>query len=221
MISKEIFDFLKELKSNNNRGWFNENKTKYQKLKKEWENFVNAFIPEVASIDNSIGVIEPKDCIFRIYRDVRFSKDKSPYKTNFSSFFVKGGKKSGFAGYYIHLEPGSSFIGGGIHMPPGNILKAIRTEIFDFTDEFKQIINNQEFKSYFSELDAEKLKTAPRDFPGDFKDIELLKFKSYTIGKLVSEQEIISNTFPNELKKAFKIMSPFILFLNRAVEHNL
>ncbi len=221
MISKEILDFLKELKKNNNRDWFNDNKPTYNKVRNEWDNFVNAFIPEIAQIDKTIGVLESKDCIFRIYRDVRFSPDKSPYKTHFSSFFVRGGKNSGHAGYYIHLEPGSIFIGGGIHMPPGNILKAIRTEIYNFTDEYKHIIFNKDFKSYFGDLDSEKLKSAPRDFPKDFPDIELLKFKSFTAGRQVSEKELFSETFPTELKKAFKLMSPFILFLNRAIEQNI
>src|SRR3972149_5616008 len=108
MISKNILDFLKELKENNNRDWFQQNKKKYEVAKKGFEDFVKEFIPVIMEIDKEIGYLEAKDCIFRIFRDVRFSKDKSPYKTNFGVFFVPGGRKSGFGGYYLHIEPGSN-----------------------------------------------------------------------------------------------------------------
>ncbi|MBN2520138.1 MAG: DUF2461 domain-containing protein [Bacteroidales bacterium] len=217
MISKNIVGFLKELRLNNNREWFQNNKSKYDKAKNEFEDFVRNFIPVMMEIDNEIGYLEPKDCIFRIFRDVRFSKDKSPYKTNFGVFFVKGGRKSGYGGYYLHIEPGNYFIGGGIHMPPNIILKAIRTEIYENIDEFKSIINEPELRTYYGYIDADRLKSFPRDFPKDFPDIDLLKFTSYTIGRQIEEEEILSKDFVLELKQAFIIMKPFIRFLNRAV----
>lgn len=221
MISKDIIPFLTDLMRNNNREWFNANKTVYNKLRKEWENFINALIPELYNIDKSIGILEPKDCTYRIYRDIRFSNDKTPFKTHFSAFFVRGGKTSGNAGYYVHIEPNGCFTGGGIHMPPGNILKALRTEIFENIDEFKNIIYNKEFFNYFGNIDAEKLKSSPRDFPSDFKDIDLLKFKSYTISKSLKDKDVIKPEFLKDLLYSFKLMSPFIQFLNAAVEHNL
>ena len=217
MISNSIINFLDELKQNNNREWFHENKPKYEKAKKDFEDFVKSFIPMIMEIDKDIGYLEPKDCIFRIFRDVRFSKDKSPYKNNFGSFFVKGGRKSGFGGYYLHIEPNNNFIGGGIHMPPGNVLKAIRTEIYENIDEFKSIISEKKLISYYGNIDADKLKSAPRDFPKDFKDIDLLKFKSYTLGKRIDLELLQSNNFVKELSNAFKILVPFVKFLNRAI----
>lgn len=217
MISKNILDFLRELQANNNRDWFTANKHKYHSAKKDFEGFVKAFIPVLMEIDKEIGYLEPKDCIFRIFRDVRFSKDKSPYKNNFGSFFVKGGKNSGFGGYYLHIEPDNYFIGGGIHMPPGNILKAIRTEIYESTSEFKSIINDQKLKSFYGELSGDKLKSYPRDFPKDFKDIDLLKYTSYTLGKEIKENVLLDKNFISYLKDAFYTLKPFIGFLNKAV----
>ena len=139
MINKNILLFLNELKNNNNRDWFHANKPKYNEAKVEFENYINNLIPEIGKFDNEIKHLEAKECIFRIFRDVRFSKDKSPYKPNFGAYIVKGGKKSGNAGYYLHIEPENSFLGGGIYMPPSNILKAIRIEIYENIDEFKSI----------------------------------------------------------------------------------
>ncbi len=212
-----ILNFLKELKRNNNRKWFNENKPKYQEAKKQFEDMVKQFIPEVAKIDNSIDILEPKDCVFRIYRDVRFSKDKSPYKENFGAVFAKGGRKSPYAGYYLHIEPGASFIGGGLHMPPSDILKIARKEVFDYTEEFKEIISQQSFTDNFQTIMGEKLKRAPRDFPNEFPDIELLKYKSYTIGKNVSDEIFQSPGAMNEITATFAAMQPFISFFNRAI----
>lgn len=178
MITKNIISFLHELKENNNREWFQANKNKYETAKSDFENFVINFIPEVIKIDKDLGLLQAKDCIFRIYRDTRFSKDKTPYKTNFGAFFVKGGKSSWrHAGYYIHIEPDGCFMGGGIHIPPPDVLKIVRKEIYYNIEEFKAILENKKFKATFGPMDADKVKTAPRDFPADFPEIDLLKFK--------------------------------------------
>lgn len=218
METSTIFNFLNELKRNNNREWFNENKPKYQVAKKQFDDVVKQLIPEVAKIDNSIDMLEPKDCVFRIYRDVRFSKDKSPYKENFGAVFAKGGRKSPYAGYYLHIEPGASFIGGGLHMPPSDILKIARKEVFDYAEEFKEIIFQQSFVDNFQTIMGEKLKKAPRDFPNEFPDIELLKYKSYTIGKDVSDEILQSPGAMKEIIATFAAMQPFISFFNRAIE---
>ena len=139
MIDKALFNFLKDLKENNHRDWFHANKKIYDGVKKNVLEMLERILPELEKLDPDMTGLEPKKCIFRINRDIRFSKDKSPYKTNFGSFMVKGGKSSGNAGYYIHFEPGNCFIAGGIYMPPGPQLKKVRTEIYYNVDEFKAI----------------------------------------------------------------------------------
>lgn len=222
MLSKNLILFLSELKENNYKEWFHENKTAYQLAKKEFEQFLAHTIAEISQFDASIKTLEPKNSIFRINRDVRFSKDKSPYKTNFGGFIVPGGKKAGNAGYYIHIEPGNSFLGGGIYMPPSDRLKAIRTEIFENTDEFKKIIDNKNFKKHFKEITSEdKLKTAPKGFSKDFEDIDLLRYKHYTVIKPIDENLITSNKFTDEISDVFKALYPFNSFLNEAINYHL
>ena len=220
MISHNIIKFLTTLKENNNRDWFNKNKKWYQRSREEFEVYVNCLISEIQIFDVDIRFLAAKDCIFRIYRDVRFSKDKSPYKTNFGAFIVKDGRKSGNAGYYLHIEPGSSFLGGGIYMPTAETLRVVRKEIFENIEEFKFIINHKEFKYYFRKISGEKLKTFPRGFPGDFPEIELLKYKSYTVIKSVPDGFIQSKKLTEEITRVFKAMYPFNRFINMAIAEN-
>lgn len=215
---KDILNFLKELKENNTREWFNENKKVYESAKDQFEEFVNLLIMKIKEFDSSIDVSSAKDCTFRIYRDVRFSKNKEPYKTNMGAYIAKGGRKSEYAGYYIHMEPGTSFAGGGIYMPQPKVLKAIREDIYNDAETFKNIINDTEFKAMFPELYGEKLKTAPKGFPKDFPDIDLLNFKSYTVTKAITEKEILSDSFLDTLMKIFKTQKPLNDYLNSALK---
>ncbi len=220
MLSENIFEFLTELKQNNTRDWFHANKKKYDGVKKEVEEYINKMIEGIHSFDKDIEFLSAKDCMFRINRDVRFSNDKSPYKTNFGAFIVKGGKKSFSAGYYLHLDPDQCFAGGGIYMPPADKLKLIRNEIYFNAEEYKKIITDKTFISYFKELtDSEKLKTAPKDFPKDFKDIELLKFKNFTPLRNLTMEEILKEDFFEYLMGLFKAMYPLNKFLNRALSN--
>ena len=148
---EKILDFLKDLDKNNNREWFHANKPYYNEAKSEFESYVNQLIPEIQNLDKKIGELSVKNSLFRIYRDVRFSKDKSPYKTNMGAYFSKGGRKLGNAGYYIHVQPGNSFIGGGIYMPPSDILKKLRTEIYNFSEDYIKIVTNKNFIKTFKE----------------------------------------------------------------------
>ena len=214
---KTILDFLTTLKENNTREWFNDNRPKYELAKKEFENLLNRIIPAVYNFDPLIGTITPKQCIFRIFRDVRFSKDKSPYKTNMGGFISKGGRKGGFAGYYVHIEPGKSFIGGGMFMPPSDVLKKVRQEVFYNVEEFKKIINSSNFKKTFVQIEGEKLKRPPKDFPADFPDIELLKYKSYVVLHELTDKKILSKNFDNYIIDVFKEMYPLNKFLNRGL----
>mgnify|MGYP001558048850 CR=1 FL=1 len=217
MISKQTFQFLKELAKNNNRDWFDANKEKYQAAAAEFEDFVNVVIANIARFDKSISGILAKDCIFRIYRDVRFSKDKSPYKTHFGAWIVKGGRKShAEAGYYIHIESDGSILAGGAHNPPPDWLKAIRSEIYNNGKEFKKIIGSAAFKKYFKEIEGERLSRPPQGFDASHPDIELLKQKSYLAVYKVKDNAVMSDDFAKLCTEVFKALYPFDRFLNRA-----
>lgn len=217
MILKNTLTFLEQLEKHNNRVWFHENKKQYETAKKEIENFINELIPEVKKFDNEIDILSAKECMFRIYRDVRFSKNKLPYKTNFGAFIAKGGRKGGNAGYYLHIEPRKSFLGGGVYMPDPDSLKAIRQEIYYNHTEFEKIINNKIFKKNFNILEGEKLKRPPKDFPAGFPDIELLKYKSYVVLHGITDEDVKSANFFKYILIIFKAMYPLNCFLNRAL----
>lgn len=218
MELKKIFEFLIDLKFNNNRTWFKENNDRYQNAKLEFEQFIELLLPRLKQIDKGIDVLSAKECMFRIFRDVRFSKNKEPYKTNFGAFVAKGGRKSPYAGYYIHFEPDNSFIGGGIYMPQPPVLKSLRTEIFENTEEYKRIINNSKFKKIFPEIYGEPLKTAPKGFPKDFADIDLLKNKHFAVTHKVNNSFWYENGVIDNIANICKVQYNFNLFFNRVIE---
>lgn len=218
MIEPIVYDFLKELKVNNNRDWFSDNKPLFQQAKASFEDSIHEFITLINKIDSSIGLLEPKDCVFRIYRDTRFSKDKTPYKTNMGAYVVNGGRKSPRGGYYIHVEPGASFIAGGIYCPPSDVLKKVRKEVYNFIDEFKDIIYNKAFKQLFPELYQDKLKLAPKGFPKDFEDIDLLKYKSYIVSHSISDEEMVGEKGKAIISTAIKTLKPLNDFINRGID---
>ena len=192
-ITKSTFDFLKDLKKNNYREWFQANSKRYDAASGEFLNLVSAIVKDLMTFDPEIGSINPKDAVFRIYRDVRFSSDKSPYKTHMGAYFVKGGKQSGNAGYYLHLDPEGSFAAGGVWQPLPDILKAVRTEIYENLDEFKSIIRNEVFIDTFGEIEGEKLKIPPKGFPKEFPGMELLIYKSYTVFRNIPVKTVLSD----------------------------
>ena len=213
--------FLKNLRKNNNRDWFKANKSDFEKAKAEFEQFIDALILKIAKFDSSIAHHSAKDCVFRIYRDVRFSKDKSPYKTNFGAHITSARSKSEIhsrAGYYIHLEPGKTMLAGGAHLPKGDWLTGIREEIVENTAEFKKILRNKSFTQYFGEIEGEKLKNGPKNFPKDHPEIELLKYKSFLAKHDCSDKEALSDGFLDHCAKVFKALYPFDQFLNKAAE---
>ncbi|MDP4184466.1 MAG: DUF2461 domain-containing protein [Bacteroidota bacterium] len=217
---KEVLDFLSDLRENNHSVWFQENKERYQGAREKFLMLTRGLIEGVHQFDGSIPLMEPKDCMFRIFRDVRFSKDKTPYKVNFGSFICNGGRNSCRSGYYIHFEPGASFIGGGIYMPPVNVLKAIRQEIYDNPEEFLSIIQDENFKKIYPDLYSEdKLKMAPKGFPKEFEHIDLLKYKSYTCMTPLDERIINSPDLIDHVLESFRIMMPFNAFLNRGIDY--
>jgi len=219
MINRSTLEFLSKLSKNNNREWFEKNRPAYETAKTNFREFVNELIISTAKFDPSIKHLEAKDCIFRINRDVRFSKNKAPYKNNFGAILSPGGKKGFDAGYYIQIQPGASFIAGGMWQPPTPQINAIRQEIDYNTKEFKKIISDKEFKKYFGKLSEEdKLKTAPKGYDKAHPEIELLKFKSYIIVHNLKDSEVLSKNFLKHCNDIMKAMKPLNLFLRRACD---
>jgi uncharacterized protein (TIGR02453 family) len=218
MITKDYFKFLNNLKQNNNREWFAANKSTFDALKKDMEKIIENLIPSIAAFDSEMDLLTPKDCIFRIYKDTRFSKDKLPYKTNFGAFFVGGGRNSGRAGYYLHIEPGDSFIGGGIYMPATPVLKKIRDEIYHNYENFHKIINAKDFKKYFHEISGSKLTMTPKGYDKAFEGMDYLKYKDFTMIHPVSDDFLLDKNATQKLLQIFKAMKPFNDFLNKGFE---
>ncbi len=214
-INKTTLTFLSELKLNNEREWFNNNRSRYEEARKNYEAFVQAVIDEIVKFDPIYKGLEAKSCMFRINRDTRFSHDKSVYKTNFGAFMVRGGKKNGdrFPGYYFHVEPGASFAAGGAYVPPTPWLRAIREKIDENGDELARVINHKEFKRQFGELDGDKLKVPPRGYSKDHPHIELLKMKSFLAYRSVSDRELTSEGCFDLVVSAFRAMKPLHDFL--------
>jgi uncharacterized protein (TIGR02453 family) len=215
-IDKSTLLFLSDLKQHNDRDWFNQNRKRYEAAKLNYETFVQEVINSITTFDPIFKGLEAKSCTFRINRDIRFSTDKSVYKTHMGAFIVRGGKKNGdkYTGYYVHVEPGNSFIAGGAHIPPAGGLKAIREKIDERGGEFLKIINNKDFVRYFGAIEGEKLKTSPKGFPKDHPHVELLKFKSYLAEKSFTDEEITSVESLAGIVKGFRTMKPFNDFLN-------
>jgi uncharacterized protein (TIGR02453 family) len=218
MNTKIVLDFLKQLKQHNDREWFEKNREKYVVARAEYESFINELIPLIKTFDKAIGAITAKECLFRIYRDVRFSNDKSPYKPNFGAFIGRGGRKSSYGGYYVHFEHNGCFLAGGVWMPAPEILKAVRQEIYYNPQEFKKIINNKNFKQSFPEIEGEKLTRPPKDFPADFPDADLLKYKSYIVSHELSVKILSSDKLTDYVFKVLKLMYPLNKFINRAID---
>jgi uncharacterized protein (TIGR02453 family) len=211
-----LFEFLKDLKTNNNREWFQANKDRYNKAKVAFESFIDDLIPGIRSIDPLIDMITAKDCVFRIYRDIRFSTDKSPYKPNMGAYIARGGKNSALAGYYVHFEPGESMLAGGLYMPPAETLKKIREEIFYKPDDFKKIIYNRDFVKCFGEMDDDqKMKNPPKGFSKDFPDINLLKFRNYAVMHHVPDTIAMKDDYLEYSLRVFKTLYPLNLYFNR------
>jgi uncharacterized protein (TIGR02453 family) len=220
-ISKSTFQFLNDLKANNNREWFTENKKRYEAAKNEFEAFVDELIAKIVEFDPTIGHHKAKDCVFRIYRDVRFSKDKSPYKTHFGAHVTAAAKRSEIhtrAGYYIHLEPGASMLAGGAYLPEKDWLKSIRQEIDYNGAEFRKILDSKDFKSTFGQIEGESLKTTPKSYEPDHPEIDLLRQKSFLATHKLSDSQVTATDFLAHAAKVFSTLHPFDAFLNRSQE---
>jgi uncharacterized protein (TIGR02453 family) len=204
--------FLKKIKSNNNKEWFEANKHTYLDAKQEFELMVDGLIKGIAKFDKKISPdMKGKDCTFRIYKDVRFSKDKTPYKSNMGASMNPGGKKSLVAGYYLHYEPGASFLAGGVYMPEPEMLQAIRQEIDYNPDALLKILKSAAFKKYFKGVDEEdKLKNPPKGFDKEHPQVELLKNKHFIVSHNLSDKQLSGKDFEKEVIAGFKAMQPFL-----------
>jgi len=215
MISKEVLDFMSSLSKNNNREWFAENKTAFQKIESEAKIFFNEVYTDLQKQD-SIESIN----IYRIYRDIRFSKDKSPYKKYLSVWYSR--TKPFFRGsYYLHIEPGNSFVEGGFWNPNPDDLKRIRKE-FELDDsEIREIMNAPDFRKYFNGLEGEELKTAPKDFDKSHKNIDLIKKKQFLVIRNFTDMEVLDKNFKNEVLKTFNAMRPYFDYMSDLLTTNL
>ncbi len=217
VITKSTLDFLQDLKGNNSREWFAANRKHYEKAKAEYEIFVQALINRISEFDPVFKGLDVKACTYRINRDIRFSNDKTLYKTHMGAFIVRGGKNFAdrYAGYYIHVEPGDqSMIAGGAYIPPRPWLSAIREKIDLQGEELVRIIKNREFVKHFGEIEGEKLKTAPFGYPKDHRFIDLLKMKSYLVSRMLSDEEITGQGCFELIADACRTMKPFNDFLS-------
>ncbi len=218
MIEINTFTFLKNIKKNNNKDWFDKNKEKYILAKDNVAEAIDALLVEICKFDKRYAGLNSKDCLFRIYRDVRFSLNKTPYKTNIGAGINVGGKKAMNAGYYIHIEPGKSFIAGGMWMPPGDQLKKIRQEIDYNGKHLVKILENKDFKKYYGGLDPEyALKSTPRGYAKDHPLVDLIKMNSYIVWHGFSDKDVLGKNFVKELAKGAKLMKPFLDFINQGI----
>ena len=216
---KEGVAFLKALKRNNNRPWFESHKGEYEaRVKVPVQSLIVALQPHFQKFAPEFDV-HPKRSIFRIYRDVRFSKDKTPYKTHVAAHFVLRGKPKGVegSGYYLHIEPGEVFLGAGLYMPDGNQLKLIRKAIAERSDKFVGIIGNGRFKKLFGKLDGNKLQRVPQGYPSDHPMAEWLKFKQFFVGFEWPESKCYKESFVTEVANVFEAATPLVKFLNEAM----
>ncbi len=210
-------DFLADLKDHNDRDWFQKNKKRYDDARQNFEEFVQALIDNLSISEPILKGLEARTCTYRIYRDIRFSNDKTIYKTHMGAFIVKGGKNNGdkYAGYYFHIEPGNnSMIAGGAYIPPTPWLTAIRENIAEKGDQFSRIVSKKEFVDYFGDIEGEKLKTAPKGFPRDHKYIEFLKMKSFLAARTITDREVVGENCFDIVLKGAAIMKPLNDFLN-------
>ncbi|SHE38537.1 TIGR02453 family protein [Bacteroides luti] len=213
-----IFQFLKELSLNNNREWFNDHKDDYLKAQTEFENLLTAIIQRISLFDNEIVGIQAKDCTYRIYRDVRFSQDKSPYKLHFGGYINGKGKKSEHCGYYVHLQLGYCLLAGGSLCPPPDILKALRQSVYDNIDEYRSIVEDPAFKKYFPVIGENFLKTAPKGFPKDFKYIDYLKPKEFICSYQVPDEFFLDEKMLDNVSDVFKQLKRFSDFTNYTID---
>lgn len=220
MLQPATLKFLKHLKKNNNKPWFDAHRKEYEAAKNDFTVFIQSVIDRLGKIDPTIKSINAKDCMFRINRDIRFSKDKSLYKTNMGAYINRGGKKSLFGGYYFHCEPGQSFTGGGLWMPMPPELNKVRQEIDYNFEAFKKIITSKKFKSIYKDLSREPeyvLSRVPKGYEATNPAAEYLKMKSFVALTPLKDADLISKDLLKKTITAFDALRPLIEFINESI----
>ncbi len=219
MPEPSTIKFLEQLKKHNEKPWFDAHKDQYLAAKNDFDNFIQKLLIEYGKTDPAIGMLNVKDCVFRIYRDVRFSKNKTPYKTHFAAGMNKGGKRVHSPGYYLHIEPGNSYLGGGIWRPEKEALQKVRQEIDYNYEEFLAIIQRSRFQKTFGSLStADKLVRPPKGYDADNPAIEYLKLRSFIGGCSLKDEALTSRNLVKKIASLFKELKPFIDFLQRALD---
>jgi uncharacterized protein (TIGR02453 family) len=220
MLSKETLQFLDDLKANNNRDWFVENKKRYEAFKKDYQQLVADLLDAMKPLDPSLEMLEVKNCTFRINRDIRFSKDKTPYKSHLGIWLSSGAKGLNRSGYYIHLEKGASFIAGGLYCPESEDLKKMRKEIAYFHDDLEAILEEKDFKREFGDFDRNEkdtLKNPPRGYDKEHPAIELLKLKSFESSQKIEFSAAAKKDFVGVMSQKLIALKPLNDFINRAL----
>jgi uncharacterized protein (TIGR02453 family) len=219
MTLPQILQFLQKLEKNNNKIWMDEHRSEYLDAKTSFEEFVDELLVEMKSIDKNLDTLTAKDCTFRINRDVRFSKNKNPYKNNMSAYFNQNGKKGIGAGYYFHLEPKKCFVACGIWMPANDELKKIRQEIDYNLDELKSMMKKTEFKKQFENglAQSDKLVRAPKGYEEDNEAIEFLKLKSFIVQKIINDETLLPKDIKKNIIAIMKAGKPLVEFINRGL----
>lgn len=221
MITKEALLFLEDLVANNNTDWMHANKKRYENYKKDYHSFIASLLAEMKALDPALEPLEVKNCTFRINRDIRFSKDKSPYKTNMGAWFSQDKFQKNSPGYYVHFEKGNSFIAGGVWCPEPSELKKIRREISFFYDDLEKIVSDKTFRKEFKELTRDEnntLKKAPKDFDPNHPAIEFLKLKSFTASEKIDDKLFLDKDFSKVIAKKLIALKPMNDFLRRGLE---
>ncbi|AWA29952.1 TIGR02453 family protein [Flavobacterium magnum] len=223
MLAKESLQFLKDLKANNNRDWFLANKKRYDAYKADYHKLVSDLLDALKPLDPALEHLEVKNCTFRINRDIRFSKDKSPYKDHMGMWFSGLAKGANRPGYYVHIAPQGSFVAGGFYQPENEELKKIRKEIAFFHEDLDAIVDDKEFKTIFGGLDVNEnnsLKTVPKGYEKDHPGIHFLKLKSFTASADFATKEVLDKDFVAKTVKKLIVLRPMTEFLTRALTQN-
>jgi len=218
MIKASTFAFLRELSANNNKEWFDAHRDVYAAEKERFEAFISHIMQLMVPLEPMLEGQHAKDAIFRIFRDVRFGKDKTPYKNHFSAYISRGGRKWEGAGYYLQVQPGASFIAAGIWQPPPALLKAVRQEIDYDLEGFRQIIQQPAFKKAYPKLEGESLQKLPAGYTVDNPAAAFLKMKSFMASHALTDKELIAADSGEKLLQNMKIIKPLVDFLNRAMD---
>ncbi len=218
MIDQSTFDFLSDLTRNNRREWYHANKDRFKDAQQNYIDFVAMILFRISEFDAEMIGTEPKDCLFRIYRDIRFSKDKTPYKTWFGASMNPGGRKRMGAGYYVHVAPGgNSFFAGGVWHPDKETLAAIRDYIVGWPKQFEMIVKDPGFTDTFGSLGGNRLKVAPTGYPKDHPQIQWLRYKDFIVSKQISEKDLQSDQCLDIAHEIYGHMAEFIGFLRKAI----